>query len=237
MPLDNPAGNLNFTIKYSARRRTMAIKLYPDGHWEMQVPLNASDEQIRKAFEHFRPWLEKKLHQLQNAPPENQAHKFDFAIGKSFFFLGEELPLQHQMGSLSGIISFRNGALWSPSAEPEKIKLMLEAFYRRQARRLITGKLEHYCRKFGVKIGEISINGARKRFGSCNSRGDLNFSYHLAMYPEKLIELVILHELAHRSEMNHSPAFYRVLSSYLPDHRERNKLLRIWSCKLSAYPD
>ena len=237
MPFDIPAENLHLVVKRSVRRRTISIKLYPDGHWELLTPVSASDEQIRKAFEHFRPWLSKKLHQLQTAPPENQVHKFEFAIGKSFFFHGKELLLKHQSGSLSGVISFRDGALWSPSEEPEKIKLMLEAFYRRQARRLITGKLEYYSRKFEVKIGKISINKARRRFGSCSSRGDLNFSYHLAMYPEELIELVILHELAHRSEMNHSPAFYRVLKSYLPDHRERNKLLQLWSRKLSAYPD
>ena len=56
------------------------------------------------------------------------------------------------------------------------------------------------------------------------------------MYPTELVDLVILHELAHRSEMNHSGRFYQVLASYLPDHLERNQKLKFWSRKLAAYP-
>ncbi|MBO5721623.1 MAG: M48 family metallopeptidase, partial [Lentisphaeria bacterium] len=134
------------------------------------------------------------------------------------------------------IISFRDEKLFTPSEDPAVIQTMLEAFYRRHARRIISSKLEKYTSFFGIDIKSISINGARRRFGSCSSNGELNFSWRLAMYPEELIELVVLHELAHRREMNHSGEFYKVLASFLPDHRERNKRLTLWSRKLSNYP-
>ena len=112
----------------------------------------------------------------------------------------------------------------------------ISAFYRRHTRIVVTALLEKYVQEFNINIADISINGARKRFGSCNTRGCLNFSWHLGMYPVELIELVVLHELAHRKEMNHSKAFYAVLASMLPDHQVRERDLKLWSRKLAAYP-
>ncbi len=237
LPLTKPQELLTAAaICRSKRRRTIGIKLDNNGQWQLLIPAAASEEQILKAAAHFLPWLNRKLIAMSALPPEQQPFHFEFAIDAEFYYLGKSYPLKYIENSRSQLIVFREDAFWSPSLDPHDIKVMFEAFYRRQARRLITGKLEQYSQKFNTPIGEISINGARRRFGSCNSRGDLNFSWHLAMYPAELIELVILHELSHRHEMNHSPKFYKVLANFLPDHRERNKQLQLWSRKLSGYP-
>jgi len=228
-PLPKDSGQ----IIRSSRRRTYSIQLHPDRSWKLLVPAAATDEQIGNALQKFTPWLQKKLARLA---VENPVHQFSFTPGSTFFYLGEAVTVQYRPNMQSQIITCCNGELITPSDDPEKIKLMLENFYRRHTRQLITAKLAEYTAKYHIAIGKIAINGARRRFGSCSSRGDLNFSWLLAMYPKELIELVVLHELAHRSEMNHSPVFYRVLAGYLPDHRERNQRLNKWSKKLAAYP-
>ena len=79
----------------------------------------------------------------------------------------------------------------------------------------------------GIKYGRITITSAKKRFGSCSSKGNISYSYLLYLYPEAAREYVIVHELAHRVYMNHSPDFYRFIERYMPDYKLRKKLLSI----------
>ena len=72
----------------------------------------------------------------------------------------------------------------------------------------------------------VKITGAKTRFGSCNSRNSLCFSWRLMQYPDEAIDLVVVHELCHIAHHDHGPGFYALLGSILPDHRERMKLLR-----------
>lgn len=87
-------------------------------------------------------------------------------------------------------------------------------------------KTREYAAMMGLKYGRITITSAKKRFGSCSSSGNICFSYRLMFYPEAAREYVIVHELAHILEMNHSPRFYRVIEKYMPDYKQRKKLLR-----------
>ena len=78
-----------------------------------------------------------------------------------------------------------------------------------------------------LKPSRITITGARTRFGSCSSKDNLSFSYLLMLYPEAAREYVVVHELAHLSEMNHSKRFYAIIEKYMPDYKERKKLLKV----------
>ncbi len=85
---------------------------------------------------------------------------------------------------------------------------------------------EKWAKKMGVSYKGVKITSARYRLGSCNSRGGISYSLRLMQFPDEVIEYVVVHELAHRKEMNHSKAFYAVIERYLPDYRERIKLLK-----------
>lgn len=223
-------------LKSSSRRKNFGIKLNFDGSCELLVPDSATELQLERVFRKFAPWLRRKRQQLaienQSAPP----HEFTFQINSEFFFLGKKYPLQLTNSAPSGIIKFDGAAFQTTTADPDSIRVMLENFYRRQTRRIIQLHLEKACVVCNTNYRKLSINGARKRFGSCNTHGDLNFSWHLAMYPEHLIELIVYHELAHRSEMNHSARFYQLLAARLPDHRQRNQELKLWIRHLAGYP-
>ena len=97
---------------------------------------------------------------------------------------------------------------------------------RKNAKIILPLKVEQYSKIMGLKYGRITITGAKTRFGSCSAKGNLAFSYRLMLYPEAAIDYVVVHELAHLRELNHSPAFYKVVASVLPDYKERIKLLK-----------
>lgn len=100
-----------------------------------------------------------------------------------------------------------------------------ELYLRNLANDLIPARLKELSEKTGLRYERVRISSAKKRFGSCSSRGSISISYYVMLYPEEAIELVLLHELCHLKYMNHSADFYSLLSSFLPDHRERKKLL------------
>jgi len=106
------------------------------------------------------------------------------------------------------------------SLTEEEIKLL-----KREARKYFLGKAEEYSKIMGLKYSRITITSAKTRFGSCSSRGNISFSYRLMLYPEPAREYVVVHELAHLAEMNHSKRFYAIIEKTLPDFRERKKLL------------
>lgn len=83
-----------------------------------------------------------------------------------------------------------------------------------------------YARLMGVEPSGIKITGAEHRFGSCSGKNSLCFSYRLVTYPPEAVEYVVVHELAHIREKNHSKDFYAVVAAVLPDYKQREKLLR-----------
>lgn len=102
----------------------------------------------------------------------------------------------------------------------------LEAKYRRQAREKLGQRTAYFARRMGVSYGRITIRAAKTRWGSCSGRGNLNFHWKLALMPPEILDYVVVHELAHRKEMNHSPAFWAEVERILPDYRERRAWLK-----------
>lgn len=94
------------------------------------------------------------------------------------------------------------------------------------ARDIFTKKTAYYARIMNVSYGRISIREQKTRWGSCSSKGNLNFNWRLILAPEEVLDYVVVHELAHRREMNHSKAFYAVVESVLPDYRAARRWLR-----------
>lgn len=89
----------------------------------------------------------------------------------------------------------------------------------------IPGKVKYYSQIMGLIPSCVKISSAQKRFGSCSTKNTLNFSYRLMLYPFEAIDYVIVHELAHIKHHNHSRDFYNLIKKYIPDYKEREKLL------------
>ena len=102
----------------------------------------------------------------------------------------------------------------------------LEAAYRRKARERIGQRIAYFAALMGVTYGRISIRSAKTRWGSCSSEGNLNFHWKLVLMPPEVLDYVVVHELAHRKEMNHSRKFWAEVKNVLPDYEKRRKWLK-----------
>ncbi len=86
-------------------------------------------------------------------------------------------------------------------------------------------RLRYFSHEYDLPFGKLTVTSARTRFGSCSQKNNIALSYFLAAYPQEAIEYVMLHELCHTKEHNHSKAFYQLLENCMPDWKERKKLL------------
>lgn len=113
----------------------------------------------------------------------------------------------------------------SRSAEKELTSEQINA-YIAAAKAILPDKVRYFANIMGVCPTGITITGAKKRFGSCSFKNRICFSYHLMRYPEQAIDYVVVHELAHILHKDHSKNFYACIEKYMPDYKDREKLLK-----------
>ncbi|MBI4288676.1 MAG: M48 family metallopeptidase [Chloroflexi bacterium] len=111
---------------------------------------------------------------------------------------------------------------------------MVERWYRAQALNIVSRKVEEASRVVGVDICRITVREQRTRWGSCSRKGNLSFNWKLLMAPEPVMDYVVIHELCHLKEMNHSKRFWQVVARYCPRWREHKKWLRDHGVELAA---
>ncbi len=97
---------------------------------------------------------------------------------------------------------------------------------RKNALQYLTERTKLFSDKMGLKPTAVKITSAKKRFGSCNYRDSICYSWRLMLYPPEAIDYVVVHELAHIKYKNHGKEFYKLIEKYLPDYKERVKILR-----------
>ena len=95
-----------------------------------------------------------------------------------------------------------------------------------QARRIIPERVAYYAARLGVDYGRVTVRRQRTRWGSCNAKGDLSFNALLLLAPPEVLDAIVVHELCHRRQMNHSRAFYREIAAVCPDYATHNAWLK-----------
>lgn len=98
--------------------------------------------------------------------------------------------------------------------------------YKKLLRPVLEHRVSYYAELMGVTYGRISIRDQKTRWGSCSAKGNLNFNWKLSLAPPEILDYVVVHELAHRIEMNHSPQFWALVERILPDYRQRRNWLK-----------
>ena len=113
--------------------------------------------------------------------------------------------------------------------EAEKIPRLTESELKalsKEARKDLTARTEAFAGQMGVSYGRIAIRHQKSKWGSCSAKGNLNFNCLLMLCPSEALDYVVIHELCHRKEMNHSPKFWAEVEKYAPDYKTQRKWLK-----------
>lgn len=98
--------------------------------------------------------------------------------------------------------------------------------YKKITRALVVERLKYFNQFYGFKLNRIAIRNQKSRWGSCSSDKNLNFNYRLCLLPADLADYIVVHELCHLAQMNHSQAFWQLVARTIPDHKNKEKLLK-----------
>jgi predicted metal-dependent hydrolase len=189
-----------------ARRITLRLNAGGDGV-QMVLPRRTPIHEALAFAERNRGWI---LKHLQKVPP-----RIPFAPGAVIPLLGEDHVVVHDPAARGGVI--REDGVLRVCGLAEHLPRRLGDFLKRQARDEIGTRARAKAARIERSIGRISLRDTRSRWGSCNSKGDLNFSWRLILAPEPVLDYVVAHEVAHLVELNHSRRFWKLAGELCED--------------------
>lgn len=216
---------LSYT-RVDSKRRSLSLQILPDGSIVVKAPERLSEKVIEKFIEEHDEWIKSKLSVVSQRPHL----KHTYTEGDIFLYLGQEVTLT--IGDFAKI-EVKNKKLYFPMSLTFRIKKEIEDFYVREARRLITFQTEKYAREMKTSFTDITFSDTRSQWGRCTADNRLQFSWRLIMSPLLTLNYVIIHELAHTTEKNHSRAFWSTVRRFTPSYRQQVKWLKENSGRMS----
>ena len=204
-----------------SRRRTIALEITPSATLIVRAPLRAPNEYIEELIRQKRSWIERKFDEMKRRPLFS-GH--EYAEGEIFFFLGREYPLHIVQDSTMTIE--RSDRLYVSSRLLPDIKNHINRWYREEAHKEIQARCMWFSMKTGHVPTTIRVTDAQQRWGSCTHKGGLNFSWRLIQAPPEIVDYVVVHELVHIIQPDHSRKFWNKVREILPDYERRRKWLR-----------
>ena len=215
---------LCYRIQVSARRRTLCLRLFPDGQMQVVVPRYARLTDIRRFVGLRGGWIERQRAALRTQPLrilDPCAH------GATLPLLGTTLVLHHQVCTTKRPVAVRHGdTLVVPASTSQQARPLVEAWYRRAAHGHVHQRMAHYAPLVGRAPARITIRGQKTRWGSCSSRASISINWRLMQAAPDIMDYVIVHELCHLLQANHAPRFWREVARVLPDYEARRRRLR-----------
>lgn len=217
----------DYEVVYSGRATRPRIDVDING-MKVVVP-EGLDLDPEKLIEEKRDWIEKKKRKFEQMRSRIPSRKFE--PGEKFPLLGEELQVRVRPVDTSRITgdSFE---LAEPRVEKRGLKEELENLYRRRARKFIETTVDDYAPELGVSHGTIRVKNQKTLWGSCSSKNNLNYNWRIIMAPPEIAEYVVVHELCHLCERNHSKKFWRLLGQHCDEPREKSRWLKEHSVEL-----
>ena len=204
-----------------SRRHTIALEVTPRATLIVRAPHRVPQAQIDTLVREKSSWICKKFAEVKQRP---QAVIHNYVEGEIFWFLGREYPLHFVDDGAAGIC--RTDRLCVPSGFRFGIAHHIRRWYVQEAAAEIGSRCRYFSMMTGYSPESIRITDARQRWGSCTSRGGLNFSWRLIQAPLSIVDYVIVHELVHLRQMDHSPLFWKKVEALMPDYKRRKQWLR-----------
>ncbi len=219
--LNNKCVNINgekitYSIKKSNRAKYVRLKINLDGEIQLIVPRFVS---ISRAEELMFKKNESVLKNYQNI--QNKLQKF--------YFFGRELELKIcNDDKCREAMIFDDKLLLLKSNKDKNIRELFNSWLKNKAKEYIPQRVEYFSERFGFSYNKVIIRAQKSRWGSCSSNGTLSFNYKLMYFNSKVIDYVVIHELCHLKEMNHSQKFWKLVEAIMPDYKHHKTKLGLF---------
>ena len=222
-------------VAYAFRRgarRTIGLSVGPEG-LTVAAPRWTPLAEVEALLRQKSRWVLDKLTQSRERQAAETLTRIDWRAGAPVPYLGQPLALQldprqrHGRGGAGAVLE--GSTLWlglPQDAAPERLRDTTQAWLIGQARRLFAARLDHFAPQLGVRWQRLTLTAARTRWGSASADGSIRLNWRLIHFRESIVDYVVVHELAHLREMNHSPRFWQHVEAVLPDYAERRGELK-----------
>lgn len=199
----------------------------PHGDVKVSAPTGVPLQEIRDAF---LPKITRIKKMVAHTREKMQDKRREYKNGEQFQLLGDCYTLRTKVVEKSSKLPYiENKALIMeqfPNESLETTEKRMKLFYRNHLTRLANPMLDKWSKIIGVRVHKVTYKHMRTRWGSCSSRGHISLNVSLGKLPVDLIEHVIVHELCHLVEPNHSHRFYALMNKHLPNSKERDNMIK-----------
>lgn len=207
---------LDFLLKRSSARRTLALRVSERGEVVVNAPLRLPRAGIEAFLQRHADWVWQRLTQAATVPV--------WQNGMALPYLGASLRLDWQDGGPTA--ACREAEQLRVGGAREQAVPAVLTWYRAEAQELFALRLAFHAGRMGVAVPPLRLSDARTRWGSLSPKGVVSLNWRLVKTPAEVIDYVICHELAHLRQRNHSPAFWREVAALYPEYRLARDHLR-----------
>ncbi len=209
--IDEDLGSV--VIKRNSRAKKVIVRRKHDVV-EMTVPTRMQKSEIKKHFNELKPQiLALPVREVVKIDEQSKIKTLTFSVVITRQSLYND---KVNMSLKEGVLSIDVPAQYDINKDYVQlaIKNLIIHALRHEAKRVLPNKVASFAKKLNLQIGEVKINNSKHRWGSCSNKSNINLSLFLMMLPEHLVDYVILHELAHTIELNHSQRFWQILDKF-----------------------
>jgi hypothetical protein len=203
-------------------RKSIGLQITRDARLIVRAPFFASEDYIYKLIQRKESWIKTRQEYFRHQQNKTAVRKF--IPGEKFLFLGQAYPLM-VVENLPKAVIFDNSLMISPIVLGNA-RDHLKSWYTAQALDHISQRVEYYAQWTGLKYKSIKINNAATRWGSCGYKDTLNFTWRLIMAPARVVDYVVIHELMHLKQKNHSHKFWAEVTKIMPDYKQDERWLK-----------
>ena len=213
-----------------SKRKTLSLTVLKSGVVLVKAPLTLSDEKINRFVEEKQNWIREKL-----ASVKETNNKFEDVLSfQKILLYGNKYQVIR--ADVKQIQSGGGFNLYVPAKlEREKLTKAISMWYKKLAKKVLEERLRFIENKINLKSNSFKINDSRGRWGSCNSYGNIILNYRVIMLPPAIIDYVIVHELCHLLELNHSKRFWENVARFLPNYELHKKNIKEYGFLLNMF--
>jgi predicted metal-dependent hydrolase len=193
-----------------SRARRYLLRLQPDGSARLVIPRRGSRAEAFRFLERNESWLLQRFRQWQSS-------RHVWSDGTSFLFRGEPVVLQIEDRGGEAHLRFADQIIETPPQADYRD--LVHARLRQIAERKLPVRTRELARIHGIAIGRVTVRAQKTRWGSCSARGTISLNWRVIQAPASVQDYLIIHELMHRREMNHSARYWKLVAAAFPDYR------------------